>query len=201
VTKMRVYKGGAWVDQETVARARIGGSWAEYGPDGGGGGEESLFTDQIPSGTFEDGLSLSLGTRITFAVPGTISKVRWYAPATLPDSSVFANVFGLDELKKAGADVTFTGLVPSTWCEIPVASPVAVTAGQTFVPAIRTPSRYVASTGASTPPSPFPITNGNLSTPTPAGYYSIFGGDGTVQWPDSNFNNGCYFVDVVFIPD
>jgi hypothetical protein len=201
MTKMRVYRGGAWVDQETVARARIGGAWVDYGPDGGGGGEESLFTSQVPSGSFQDGVALSLGTQITFAVAGSITQVRWYAPSTLPGSSVFANVFGLDALKKAGADATFSGLVSSTWCTATLSSAVAVTAGQTLVPTIRTPSWYVASTASTTPASPFPVTNGNLSTPTPAGFFTAFGGDGSVQWPDSNSNNGCYFVDVVFIPD
>lgn len=164
---------------------------------------QSLFTTQVP--TIPDAAdgsdNYSMGTYFRPAVNGTITHIRWYFPIT-PQPGGQAPKAGLfrftDQVKLSGADVSFA--VPGNlggWNQVALSSPVPVVAEVVYAAAIWTPLRYVASSGAS---SPWPLTNGQLSTPATAGRFTS-GASGNVDFPNANFNEGCYFVDVVFVPE
>ncbi len=198
-----VRSGGAWIQSGLTGKVRLGGSDVAYAPPSTGGSPVSLFTTQTPAGEFEDGIQMSLGVVMGFSVPGQITHVRWYCPSNPPTGTVYAAVFGMDETRlTAEPDATFPALTPSTWITATLASPVVIPSPGQRVIAIKTPSRYPASTSASTPPSPFPLINGPLDVALNGGRFTTFGNSSNrVEFPASNFNNGCYFVDVVFVPD
>jgi len=155
----------------------------------------TIFSGQTPAVTNANNASpIHVGTYFTPAVDGSVTKARWYPPTT-SQSSVKAALFRTIDSAKIGADVTFAGSVAGPgWVEVAFASPVAVVAGTQYAVVVRTPQFYTATTGAS---SPWPITNGDLSTPTNAGRFND-SDDADVQFPTDSFNNGCYFVDVEF---
>jgi hypothetical protein len=165
----------------------------------------TLFSTQIPALTdAADGTdSYSMGTYFTPAVNGTVSAIRWYFPATAQPGGVAikANLFrNSDQAKLGGADASFaTPGTPGAWNQVSLTTPVSVVAGVTYCATIRTPLRYVASSSSTTPASPFPLTNGDLSAASGAGRFTS-GVSGNVDFPSTNFSNGCYFVDVVFTP-
>lgn len=163
---------------------------------------ESLFTSQVPVfHDASDGTVYTLGTYFTPAVDGTITAIRWWFPFTAQpfDQAVKASLFRNSDSAKLAAEPDVAFPVPGDldqWNEVALASAISVTAGVTYCAAIRTPDRYVASTGAS---SPWPLTNGDLSTPADAGRFAVTGGTETI-FPTNASGSGCYFVDVVFVP-
>jgi hypothetical protein len=164
---------------------------------------QSLLTSQTPaSGNAANGNSISLGMYFTPAVDGVVTHLRQYfQTGTQPAGEAWKGALfrAADGVKIAG-DVTYA--TPGTlggWNQVALPVPVAVLAGVTYVVANRSPSLYVATTGGS---SPWPVTNGDLSSgpPATAGRFEDNDGDGSVQFPTTLFNNGCYFADVVFEP-
>lgn len=161
----------------------------------------SLFTSQTPvNGNAADGSSsYSMGTYFTPAVNGVVSAIRWYFPTSAQPggAAVKANLFrNSDQAKLGGADASFANPgTPGAWNQVALTTPVAVVAGTLYCAAIRTPNRYVNTT-----PFAWPISNGDLSTSTLAGRF-VDGASGNVDFPTTNFNSGCYFVDVVFTAD
>jgi hypothetical protein len=198
MARMRVRVAGAWVDTNKRGKVNYQGSDLAFGPPTST--PVSLFTSQTPAGTFEDGIAMSLGAVMSFAVAGTITHVRWYCPSNPPGGTVRAAVFGVNEARlTAEPDVTFGTLTGAAWNTVALATPLAVPGGVQRVIAIKTPNRYGASTGGS---SPFPLTNGPLSVASGGGRFTTFGNTSDrVEYPGDNFNNGCYFIDVVFVPD
>lgn len=163
----------------------------------------SLFTSQTPvSGDLADGTdSYSMGTYFQSSVAGTVTHIRWYFPASgqpggvAPKANLFRNS---DSLKLGGADAVFAYPgTPAGWNQVALSTPVSIAANTLYCAAIWTPLRYVSSGGGATP---WPLTNGELSTPANAGRFAS-GASGNVEFPASSFNNGAYFVDVVFVPD
>lgn len=157
----------------------------------------SLFTSQTPvSGDVNNGGPITLGTYFTPAVDGTITHIRWYFPASAQAGgvAVIGALFRTSDQTKIGADVNFANPgTPSAWNQVALASPVAVTGGATYVTAVRVASRYVATTGGA---SPWPFSNGDLSAAGNAGKFKD--ATATPEYPETVFNAGCYFVDVVF---
>lgn len=192
---------GAWVDSDQVGAVRFGGTTIPFGPPAGNA-PVSLFTNQLPAGTFEDGIQMSLGVVMNFAAAGQITHVRWYCPSNPPAGTVYAAVFGVNEARLTPEpDVTFGTFTAGAWNTVALTTPLTVPAASQRVIGIKTPSRYPAATGGTTPASPFPLTNGPLSVASGGGRYTTFGNSSNrVEYPADNFNNGCYFVDVVFVP-
>lgn len=159
----------------------------------------SLFTSQVPaSPDVDNGNSISLGTYFVPAVDGFVTAIRWYFPASAQPggAAVKGALFRTSDSAKIGADVSFASPgTPGAWNEVALASPVAVTQGVQYCASVRSPARYVATTGGA---SPWPLANGDLSAPSGAGRFEDDDGDGSVQFPTDSFNNGCYFVDLVF---
>jgi hypothetical protein len=196
ILKARV--SGAWADTDTVGAARLSGAWEPFGSDDEEPVGESLFTSQVPTVTNADnGNALHVGTYFTPAVDGTVTAIRWYPPTTA-QSGVKAALIRTSDSVKVGADVTFSGSIAGPgWVQVALASPVAVAAGTQYAAVVRTPRYYAAVNGVQ---APWPLTNGNLFAPSGAGRFND--DDNTdVQMVATAFNNGCYFPDVVFIPD
>lgn len=193
--------GGVWVNSSKKGAVRFGGATIPFGPPTGNT-PVSLFTTQTPAGTFEDGLPMSLGTVISFSVPGSITHVRWYVPSNPPSGTVRAAVFSMDGVRQTALpDATFGTLTGATWNTVALASPLVVPAASQYLIGIKTPNRYGASTNGTTPASPFPLTNGSISAASGAGRFTTTGSASLqVEFPTSSFNNGCYFIDVVFVP-
>jgi hypothetical protein len=160
---------------------------------------QTLFTSQTPtSGNVTNGNSISLGNYLTPAVDGFATHIGWYFPVNPQPGgeAVKAALFRTSDSAKLAADVVFASPgSPGTWNWVELAAPIPMSAGVQYCPTVRSPSLYVASTGGD---SPWPLTNGDLSAPASAGRFEDDDGDGSVQFPSDSFNNGCYFVDVMF---
>lgn len=165
----------------------------------------NLFSSQTPAAPDNaDGSdNYSMGTYMSFSVPGTITHVRWFYPLTAQPGGVApkANIFlNSTSTKVGGADVNMPSPgVAGGWNQVALDTPVSVIGDPLifYCPTIWTPLRYVASSGGS---SPWPLTNGPISAPSGAGRFTS-GASGNVDFPTNAFNNGCYFVDVAFTPD
>lgn len=167
---------------------------------------QTLFTSQVPvSPDLSDNTVYSLGTYFTPAVDGTVTHVRWWFPTTPQPGGVPIKgaLFRTSDGVKISDPVDAVFASPGTlndWNEVALSPPVHITAGVTYCAAIRTPGRYPNSGGGATP---WPITNGDLSTGAQAGRFTDMGSPGgaDVVFPTTNFNDGAYFVDLVFEPD
>ena len=176
---------------------------------------ESLFTSQTPvSGDNTDGgaAGITTATSMLFAVDGEITHVRFYTTTTVTGTYTVGvwQVGGSDPSGSGTllASKTTTGpLTAGTWNTLALDTPVPVTASTVLyrVGLWNSDGRYVASTGGS---SPWPLTNGNITAPAhgsdPVGFGSMsqgtFKDNAAFGYPTTNFNNGCYFIDVVFEP-
>lgn len=165
---------------------------------------QTLFSGQEPvNRAAYDSTVYSLGSYITAAVAGTVTHVRRWSPNVSSQPSgdtVKGALFEFDGGTKlsSATDAAFTSGIENWWDYVPLDPPVHVNAGAHIAPAIRTEA-YTNTTGAS---SPWPVTSGDLSTSTEAGRFNDQNDDDpTVTFPSNSFNSGCYFVDVVFVPD
>jgi hypothetical protein len=163
---------------------------------------ESIFTSQTPGTTdANDGVGYTLCTLFSSAVDGQVTGIRWYFPSTLP--SVAKG--GLFQRSGAGdggvhtelARATFLGPVAGTWNTVNFASPVNITAGTLYYAAVYTADHYVATSAGLSGA----ISNGNLTAPADSG--SAHNGrfkspTADLAGPDSQFNAGLYFADVLF---
>jgi hypothetical protein len=166
---------------------------------------QSLFTSQTPAvPNADNGNAIHLGTYIIPAVDGWFTHVRWYFPTTSQATAVKAAIYRTSDSTKISdaTDVEFAA--PGTtgaWNEVELATPVPVVGGTQYAAVIRTPQFYSATTGGA---SPWPLTNGDLAATAvnPGRFNDDNATD--VQMVATAFNNGCYFVDVVFeteLPD
>lgn len=166
---------------------------------------ESIFTDQTPALTdANDNTAYTLATLWTPAVDGTVTHGRWRFPGTLPSQPVVFALYRRDS-DAAGEELaraTFTDPVAGAWNTVALAAPEPVTAGDYYYAAVWTSNRYVATGGFFTGTS---VTSGNLTAPADDtviprrnGRFNDFGTE--PNFPDTQFDGGCYFADIVFEP-
>ncbi len=137
-----------------------------------------------------DAGAVELGVKFTSSVAGTITGVRFYKGAGNTGTHV-GHLWAADGTLLA--TVTFTGESASGWQQANFSSPVAVTAGATYVV-----SYYAPAGGYSYTSSYFATayTAGPLTAPAGAnGVYRYGTGGG---FPTGSFNSTNYWVDVVF---
>jgi len=148
-----------------------------------------------PGGPDPDAVGTELGTRFRSDVSGTVSAIRFYKQSGNTGTHVGHLWTATGTLL---ATVTFSGESASGWQQAALSSPVAITAGTTYVVSYFTPTgHYSATTGyfgvaTDSPPLHAPAD----ATGAPNGVYGYFGTGGgfpTQAWLSAN-----YWVDVVF---
>ena len=155
----------------------------------GGGCPCSLFSDSTTPSTVtvNDPASVELGIKFTPAVDGIITGIRFYKGPQNTGTHT-GTLWKTDGTQLATA--TFTGESTSGWQTVNFTSPVAVSAGTTYVASYHTSVGFYSATSnayASSGINKFP-----LSTPNNAGTYTYAAG-----YP-SNSSDADYGVDVVF---
>ena len=138
--------------------------------------------------TTPDTSSVELGVRFSSSVGGFVTGVRFYKGGAANGGTHTGSLWS-----SAGsllATATFSGETSSGWQTVTFASPVAVTAGTTYVASYLAPQgRYAGDGGFFS--SPF------VNSPlTAAGSVYRYGSGGV--FPTSTYNNSNYWVDVVF---
>ncbi len=137
-----------------------------------------------------DPQSVELGTRFTADSNGTITGARFYKSAANTGTHTASLWTASGQLL---ATATFTGETASGWQQVNFASPVAITAGTTYVISYHTnvgrysvTRNYFGST----------FTSGALHVPANGGVYRY----GASAFPSQSFQASNYWVDVVFVP-
>jgi hypothetical protein len=159
--------------------------------------EDTLFDFATPvTVDAEDGNSVELGVKVVPEVNGTIRGIRFYKSPSNTGTHV-------GSLWSSGgtllAQATFSAESPSGWQAVTFASPVAVTAGTTYVAGYLAPNGHYsvqaaafASTGAEKAPL-----KSTANAVSPDGVFSY---SATSVFPSSSFNANNYYVDVLFQP-
>jgi hypothetical protein len=146
-----------------------------------------------------DGDAVELGVKFQANVDGLITGVRFYKGSANSGTHVGRLWSSTGALL---ASATFDNETPSGWQQVNFSSPVAVTAGTTYVASYYAPNGYYAHNGGFF--SSQPTTNGPLTALQSGGteggngvyHYASRGGFPTDSWNASN-----YWLDVVFDVD
>jgi hypothetical protein len=148
-----------------------------------------------PSGQsqFNNGSPLEVGFKFIPSVNGTISGVRFYKQGSIGGTHT-GNLWTSGGSSLATA--VFTGETASGWQDVTFSSPVAVTAGTTYVASVTMGNGfYIATSGGLTSD----VINGPLTAPSSASS----GGNGVFDaspgvFPTSSFGASNYWIDVSF---
>jgi hypothetical protein len=143
-----------------------------------------------------DGSGIALGVKFTADTDGFVTGVRFYKAAANTGTHV-GSLYGSGGSLLGQA--TFTGESASGWQSVTFSSPVAVTAGTTYVASYHAANGHYSVTGAAFATGG--IDNGPLHAlsdlVTANGVYAY---SSTPVFPSSNFNATNYWVDVMFAP-
>jgi hypothetical protein len=151
----------------------------------------SLFTDQTPTNpSINDSDAVELGTAFTPTVAGTITGIRFYKGSGNTGTHT-GNLWSSTGTKLG--TVTFSGESASGWQTASLSTPVAVTAGTTYVVSYFAPQGHYSGTPGYFNTS---YTAGPLSAR--AGSNGLYRYGATSGFPTGSFNSTNYFVDVVF---
>jgi hypothetical protein len=140
--------------------------------------------------------SVVLGVKFTADVAGSVTGVRFYKAAANTGIHVGAL------WSAAGAQLaqgTFSGESASGWQTLTFATPVAVTAGTTYVASYLAPSGHYSVTSADFASGPIdnPPLHALADLVSPNG---VFAYSATSVFPSSSYNATNYSVDVLFAP-
>ncbi|MEP7377851.1 MAG: DUF4082 domain-containing protein [Chitinophagaceae bacterium] len=164
---------------------------------GGGGTNFTVFqTTDVPSVPLaNDEIGIELGMRFRSTQDGFVTGVRYYkgAGATGAHIGSLWNNAGTTRL----AQVTFTNETASGWQQMLFSSPVAITAGVTYVVSYYSPSGDYAATK---PYFTAAVVNGPLTGLADGtdGLNGVYNYSATSVFPTSSFMSSNYWVDVVF---
>ena len=158
--------------------------------------EATIFKTQVPAiDDSGEGNSVNVGVKFRSDVDGSLTGVRFYKTSTNTG-------FHVGSLWSASgtllAQANFTGESASGWQTVKFATPVAVTAGTTYIASYLAPNGHYSLTSsafASTFDSP-PL-HVLADGATPNGVYAY---SSTTVVPTSSFNAANYWVDVTFAP-
>lgn len=163
---------------------------------------ESLFTTQLPTLTdVAEGVPVTVGTALRFAVAGKVSGFRVYAPLTV--SGTFAGALWQITGSSSGTllgSATFGVLAPG-WNTVLLGAPIDVDAVNPYKVGLRTSEGRYAATGAFWSTG---FSNGNVigiqDNAVVNGIIISNGsfGSGLVNYPSSTFNSNGYWIDVLF---
>ena len=141
-----------------------------------------------------DTTGVNLGVAFTADVNGYVAGIRFYKASTNTGTHVGDLWSATGSLL---AQATFTGETASGWQQVYFSSPVAVTAGSTYVASYLAPAGHYSATSQA-------FLSGGIDAPplhalansvTPDGVYSY---GATPSFPTSTYNATNYYVDVLF---
>jgi hypothetical protein len=141
-----------------------------------------------------DGSSVNLGVKFTADTSGTVSAIRFYKAAANTGTHV-------GSLWSVGgtllAQVTFTAESASGWQKATFSSPVAITAGTTYVASYLAPNGHYSVNGSAFGAAAMdnPPLHALANSLTPNGVYAY---GAASAFPSSSFNATNYWVDVLF---
>jgi Domain of unknown function (DUF4082)/Bacterial Ig-like domain/Bacterial Ig domain len=141
-----------------------------------------------------DGGSVNLGVRFQTEANGFITGIRFYKGAANTGTHT-GNLWSATGTPLAS--VTFTGETASGWQTASFATPVAVTAGTTYVASYHAPNgRYSVNSGYFSAP----VLSSPLFAPAdlPAAGNGLYLYSATPAFPDRTYGSSNYWVDVVY---
>ena len=143
-----------------------------------------------------DTSGIALGIKFTADVNGSVTGLRFYKATTNTGPHVASLYTSGGSLL---GQATFSGESASGWQSVLFATPVAVTAGATYVASYYAPNGHYSFTGGAFATGPFdsPPLHALSDLVTANGVYSY---SGSPVFPTSNFNATNYWVDVLFAP-
>jgi hypothetical protein len=157
----------------------------------------SIFGDAVPNNSVEKGASaVTLGVKFWCSQPGTISAIRFYR-GTASGQGYVARLYAADGTLLGSVNLAQeSGPVPG-WQEASFASPISISANQTYVAAYYAPSGQYTN-------DYYGLTNGAANGPLTAPASAAVGGNGVYShgnaFPRNTWKDSNYFVDVVFTP-
>ncbi len=151
----------------------------------------SLWTGSAAPAIVDSGDSqaVELGTKFTADTNGTITGLRFYKSAGNTGTHTASLWTASGQLL---ATATFTNETASGWQQVTFATPVAITAGTTYVASYHTTAGHY-SVSRSYFTSTF--TSGLLHVPANGGVY-LYGKGG---FPTGSYQGSNYWVDVLFV--
>jgi hypothetical protein len=141
-----------------------------------------------------DGGSVNLGVKFTADTSGTVSAIRFYKAATNTGTHV-GSLWSVGGTLLAQA--TFTAESASGWQKATFSSPVAITAGTTYVASYLAPNGHYSVNGSAFGAAAMdnPPLHALANSLTPNGVYAY---GAASAFPSSSFNATNYWVDVLF---
>ena len=151
----------------------------------------SIWPDVTPSGASDgaDTSAVELGLRFQASSNGTISGVRFYKEPGNTGTHAGSLWTSGGTLLATG---TFTSESTTGWEELDFSSPVAVTAGTTYVASYHTNTGHYAVTLNGLGNT---VTNGRLTALAGGGVYAY---GSTSTFPSNSYNSSNYWVDVMY---
>ncbi|MBO0884038.1 MAG: DUF4082 domain-containing protein, partial [Mycobacterium sp.] len=153
----------------------------------------SIWQNAAPSGAVDanDASAVNLGVQFQASTSGHITGIRFYKETDNTGTHIGSLWTASGTLLASG---TFSGESASGWQELDFSSPVAVTAGTTYVASYHTNTGHYAYTSAGLASA---VTNGPLTALAGGGVYAYGSSN---AFPSNTFNNNNYWVDVVYSP-
>ncbi|MGE5288238.1 MAG: DUF4082 domain-containing protein [Micromonosporaceae bacterium] len=152
-------------------------------------------TAQPSVASANDNSAINIGVKFTTDTSGWIAGIRFYKGASNTGTHVGSLWSSSGTLL---AQATFTGESASGWQEVDFSSPVAVTAGTTYVASYFAPSGGYAYDGAA-------FTSAGVDNPplhalqsSASGGNGVYLYSGSPAFPANSYNDTNYWVDVVF---
>jgi hypothetical protein len=152
----------------------------------------AIWPDSTPSGSSDsgDGTQVEVGLRFQAAGDGTITGIRFYKEPANAGTHTGTLWTSTGTVLATG---TFSSESSQGWQELDFATPVAVTAGTTYVASYHTTTgHYAVSSGGLASP----VTSGPLTALASGGVYAY----GASTFPSNTYNAANYWVDVVYKP-
>jgi N,N-dimethylformamidase beta subunit-like, C-terminal/Domain of unknown function (DUF4082)/Bacterial Ig-like domain/Fibronectin type III domain/Bacterial Ig domain len=151
----------------------------------------SIWQNGTPSGAVDaaDTSSVNLGIQFQASASGHITGVRFYKETDNTGTHIGSLWSATGTLLATG---TFTNETASGWQELDFSTPVAITAGTTYVASYFTSTGHYADTQNGLASA---VTNGPLTALAGGGVYAYGSGN---AFPSSTFNASNYWVDVVY---
>ena len=171
-------------------------SWSFTTGAAGGGSTMTIFqpTDAPGSPRSNDGQGIALGVKFRSTQNGFITGVRYYKGAGTTGTHIGQLWSSTGTML---AQATFTNETASGWQQVLFSSPVAITAGVTYVASYHSPSGDFAATGSYFTQA---VVNGPLRGLANGedGVNGLYKYSATPAFPNNGYNASNYWADVVF---